>query len=252
MRKAFTLIELLVVISIIALLIAILLPALAWARETATATACLSNQRSQAQFYAMFAAEFNNEVPLNYRANARRHSFFYKVHQQNYNFARFRQIGLLNDIEALKCPSFDNAGGRDDVLGYSPNFRTFEQIELSTSGGIISTYQARPQVNVNVSGADPPIASFLTKLDDLPPRAALTSESFYLMYDGQGAEPFHRSHGVVISYADGSGQFIEGRNDIIAQSQTLNGNNDYWQDTDGDEHPDPPSLWGLLDSGGEE
>lgn len=249
-QKAFTLIELLVVISIIALLIAILLPALGWAKEASRATACSANQRSHAQFYAMFAVDFKDEVPLNYRAGVRRHSFFFKVNQQYYNFARFWQTDLLNDVEAMKCPSFDNVGGQT-VLGFASGYKTFEEIEPITNQGIISNYQARPEVNASTPGADLPIDTFLTKLSDLPQTAALTSESFYLMFDGNGAEPFHKSHGVVVSYADGSCRFIEGRSDIIALSQTSNGNNDYWLDTTGDGHPDPPSLWGLLDSGGE-
>ena len=53
--KAFTLIELLVVIAVIAVLMAILIPALKIAREQARGVFCLSNQRSLAQAYIMYA-----------------------------------------------------------------------------------------------------------------------------------------------------------------------------------------------------
>lgn len=84
--------------------------------------------------------------------------------------------------------------------------------------------------------------------------AALTSGSLYLVFDGQGTEPFHKSHGVMVSYADGSGSFIEGRNDNIDLSQTSNSNNIYW----GPNTPaalagamgDPPLPTGLLDAKG--
>jgi len=81
----------------------------------------------------------------------------------------------------------------------------------------------------------------------------MTSDSFYLMYQAnQGGDPFHKNHGVPVGYLDGSVRFIEGRNDLIYFSQTANGNSIYWNDTDGDGHPDPPSLWGLLDNYGED
>jgi len=56
-RHAFTLIELLVVIAIIAILMAILMPALNRARQQARAINCLSNQKSLALAYSMYATE---------------------------------------------------------------------------------------------------------------------------------------------------------------------------------------------------
>ena len=139
------------------------------------------------------------------------------------------------------------------VLGYDNNYRTLEDAARSTSGGIQLSYQARPQVNIRLGGSDPPFDEFLTKLDDLAPNRAITSDSFYLMYsvNSQG-DNYHKDSGVPVGYVDGSIHFIEGRNDLILLSQTQNGNNIYWRDTTGDGHPDPPSLLGLLDSFGED
>lgn len=62
-RKAFTLIELLVVIAVIAVLMAILMPALQIAREQARGISCLSNQRSLAQAYIMYADNNDGTMP---------------------------------------------------------------------------------------------------------------------------------------------------------------------------------------------
>jgi prepilin-type N-terminal cleavage/methylation domain-containing protein len=60
--RAFTLIELLVVIAIIAILMAVLMPALKIAREQARGVSCLSNHRSLAQAYIMYADENGGSV----------------------------------------------------------------------------------------------------------------------------------------------------------------------------------------------
>ncbi|MCD6395078.1 MAG: type II secretion system protein [Planctomycetes bacterium] len=65
-RKAFTLIELLVVIAIIAMLLAILVPSLSAIKEYASIANCLSNQRSLAMCFIMYAGDNDSKFCSGY------------------------------------------------------------------------------------------------------------------------------------------------------------------------------------------
>ena len=65
-KRAFTLIELLVVVAIIALLISVLLPSLKHAREQAKTTVCLSNQKTMALGFVLYAHENEDAVPRSF------------------------------------------------------------------------------------------------------------------------------------------------------------------------------------------
>ncbi|MFZ2655563.1 MAG: prepilin-type N-terminal cleavage/methylation domain-containing protein [Victivallales bacterium] len=64
--RAFTLIELLVVIAIIAILAAMLLPALKNARSMAKSSICQNNLKQFAQYYFMYADDWNELTPPSY------------------------------------------------------------------------------------------------------------------------------------------------------------------------------------------
>lgn len=61
--RNFTLIELLVVITIITILAAMLLPSLNQARTRAKSTACLSQHKQFGTALAMYAADFQDDIP---------------------------------------------------------------------------------------------------------------------------------------------------------------------------------------------
>jgi prepilin-type N-terminal cleavage/methylation domain-containing protein/prepilin-type processing-associated H-X9-DG protein len=76
LRRGFTLIELLVVVSIIALLIAILLPSLSRARFRAKLTSCAANLKSIGQGYAVYAAEWQDQIPTPFRDGSTANHYF--------------------------------------------------------------------------------------------------------------------------------------------------------------------------------
>jgi prepilin-type N-terminal cleavage/methylation domain-containing protein/prepilin-type processing-associated H-X9-DG protein len=75
-RRGFTLVELLVVIGIIAVLISILLPALGRARESANNAKCLSNLRTLATAYRMYAQQYKDAVPIGYINGVKQANYF--------------------------------------------------------------------------------------------------------------------------------------------------------------------------------
>jgi len=68
--RAFTLIELLVVIAIIAILAAILFPVFAAAKEAAKKTSALSNYKQMGTAYNIYAADFDDYLPLAFSVNS--------------------------------------------------------------------------------------------------------------------------------------------------------------------------------------
>ncbi|BAM02885.1 type II secretion system protein [Phycisphaera mikurensis] len=112
-NRAFTLIELLVVVSIVALLVGLLLPALGAAREAARSAACGSNQRQLGITLAVYANDFEGQLPLGHAlgpppAGWRQYNYLVRTASAD---PGWRWMGLLylnggfESPEAFFCPS---------------------------------------------------------------------------------------------------------------------------------------------------
>ncbi|MBS1370074.1 MAG: prepilin-type N-terminal cleavage/methylation domain-containing protein [Lentisphaeria bacterium] len=98
----FTLIELLVVIAIITIIAAMLLPALNQARERAKSTQCISNLKQCGTSFAIYLADFNDNLLLRWRPESGEELRWVKY------FARFSSAdpeGSFARLAPYRCPS---------------------------------------------------------------------------------------------------------------------------------------------------
>jgi len=95
-RRGFTLIELLVVIAIIAILAAILFPVFARAREKARTSSCLNNLKQLSPAIAMYRADNDGGMPINYYALTTGNAYTRWIHVI---------FSYVSNDQVFQCPS---------------------------------------------------------------------------------------------------------------------------------------------------
>ncbi len=127
MRKAFTLIELLVVIAIIAILAALLFPVFARAKDAAKVTACMSNERNLALAVFMYAADYDDTLPLAAYGTA---AGFLIWHDMVDPYVKNKQIWLCPGCD---LSPIDASGSPTSHFGYNAFYATDVALDFSNA-----------------------------------------------------------------------------------------------------------------------
>jgi prepilin-type N-terminal cleavage/methylation domain-containing protein len=141
-RRAFTLIELLVVVAIIAVLVAILLPALAQAREQSKMLVCLSNLRGIGQSTAMYANDFDGNVP---EAQPAYSPALGAPYMAGWYWQVLINRGYAPDGKIFLCPSEPDCALEWNRIAYGMNQNTF---------GRATWFTPRPTSEISSFGND--------------------------------------------------------------------------------------------------
>lgn len=134
LRRGFTLIELLVVIAIIAILAAILFPVFAKAREKARQSSCLSNLRQLGTAVAMYAQDYDEQLPYLYTACGAitlPNGSAYAGPNMLWHFAIYP---YTKNIQIFNCPSASYAWAGEVTTGikYGYNANNLQTVSLGT------------------------------------------------------------------------------------------------------------------------
>ena len=228
-KPGFTLIELLVVVAIIAVLMAILLPALRHAREQGKTVVCLSNQKTLALSFTLYANENEDAVVRSFVDAASwvdwpkwedgrylRDSELADARDLEAHFRGIRDGKLfryVNMVEAYHCPSdrrstFDPTGGHLAYRTYSmPNCMNGDPGWERTVGG--------KNVTTQISSIRRPADSYAF-LEESDPRGLNMGSWVMYLNREQWIDPLTVWHfdKSTIGYADGHAEVHTWRDEL--------------------------------------
>ena len=250
-KRLFTLIELLVVIAIIAVLAAMLLPALSQAREASLRIACVNNTAQQMRSYALFSADYDSQIPLQWWSGARRNSNYYVVNGRYNNFGNLWRAGVFSEVRTIACPSYDGPKWQTVLKWVGPdNLKWLESAPTTTS---LQMYSIRPVTLTGPGGIGMPVGApidfGLVKLDTYADKALVT-EALYMRYNPD-SEAFHNNQGTTTAYGDGHAKYVWDRNGTYFLNGLRTNNSDgYYYVNDPSDGPDGKlsgGVWYKLD-----
>ncbi len=231
----------------------------------------------QAKGYALFADDYDGNVPLQYGSYLSVNSGYYMGGGTHYNFGQLWRAGIMNEKDILICPSQSTLGVENSAetkfaaipggkyvnpfhisRGGSPpaNGQTWEMSDDMNAYHSHTYYGIRPVTRMPYIGpvlTNFPIDYNLVKLDDYA-ELAILSEFAYMRFiqgDSNGVpftpEVFHGNQ-MTAAYGDGHVHVVgDSTGNKFISRMAVDKGNDFYQ-TEGAGFPKPNSYWAQLDA----
>jgi len=219
-RAGFSLVELLVVTSILALLVSIIAPSLGRAQEMTRRATCMAGIKVICNAFDMYGVEEKRWLPSAPPTLDESTSIWtvWKSGAGYYGPGHMVKKGLISDVRALYCPSWDlwtydfggpsgwpknNIPGSQSIIGYSYHYRaSFDASEMDMVSGD-PTYRS---ANADNDSSDEVILC-----------------DGFTMLEGKPGVKYHHQDGYNIVRLDGSGKYLHDKQYVISDKVQSDG-----------------------------